>query len=62
MERRDQPVPPAEVIEYLATLATTQARLPLRRGGLGLRAAVDISPPAYQLQSNYSPLSHIDCC
>ena len=47
LQRNGHEAPPAEVIEYLATLATAQARLPMRRGGLGLPAAVDISPAAY---------------
>ena len=47
LQRHGHAAPPPEVISYIATLATTQARLPLRRGGLGLTAAVDVSPAAY---------------
>ena len=35
------------VFEYLATMSAEQAQLPLRRGGLGLPAAVDVSPAAF---------------
>ena len=33
--------PPDEVLDFLALLTVKQARLPLRRGGMGLPAAMD---------------------
>ena len=34
------------MFDYMSTLATEQARLPLRRGGFGLTSAVDSAPAA----------------
>ena len=39
--------PPDEVLDFLALVSTKQARLPLRRGGMGLPAAAEVSAPAY---------------
>lgn len=39
--------PPDEFLRALSAWAILQARLPLRKGGLGLTSAVDTSPVAY---------------
>ncbi len=39
--------PPREFLDALATWALAQAKLPLRRGGLGLTSAVETSKAAY---------------
>jgi hypothetical protein len=47
LERRGHPPPPREFLDAIAGWALAQSRLPLRRGGLGLPAAADVSPAAY---------------
>eukprot|EP01043_Picozoa_sp_COSAG02_P000629 COSAG02_NODE_12_length_58022_cov_242.077379_12_plen_138_part_00 len=39
--------PPEEFLQALSAWGILQARLPLRRGGLGLTSALDTSPAAY---------------
>ena len=47
MQDRGHTPPPDEFLDAIAAWAVLQSRLPLRKGGLGLPSAVDVSKPAY---------------